>query len=144
MLHDVPNGYGQPSDKIYHDIADLADLISLTEEGHIHRDVEGAVFSAQKKFGVPTAIISPPLIHGIGKGPIKVNSAQIPMLTAAILKRGKGFVIGDGLNNWDAVHVDDVADAIILLAKEGSKPQGGKAQWGNEGYYFVEAEEFVS
>lgn len=92
---------GQPSDKIYHDIADLAEVTSLPEEGHVHRDVEKAVLEAQKKFSVPTAIISPPLIHGIGKGPIKVNSAQIPMLTAAILKRGKGFQIGEGQNNWD-------------------------------------------
>lgn len=36
-----------------------------------------------------------------------------------------------------------MADALVLLAEEGIKPDGGKAQWGDEGYYFVEAEEFV-
>jgi len=28
--------------------------------------------------------------------------------------------------------------------EEALKPNGGKAQWGDEGYYFLEAGEFVS
>lgn len=42
------------------------------------------------------------------------------------------------------VHIDDITDAFILLAEEALKPGGGKAQWGEEGYYFCEAGEFVS
>ncbi|CAG8953949.1 hypothetical protein HYFRA_00010910 [Hymenoscyphus fraxineus] len=142
MLHEVPNGFGQPSDKVYHDIVDLAEVTSLPEEGHIHRGADKAVLEAHKQFSVPTAIICPPLIHGISKGPIRVNSIQIPMLTAAIVKRERGFQVEKGENFWDAIHVDDVSDAIILLAEEGLKPRGGNAQWGDEGYYFAEAEEF--
>jgi hypothetical protein len=41
------------------------------------------------------------------------------------------------------VHIDDLCDAFILLAEEALKPNGGSAQWGDEGYYFVEAGEFV-
>ncbi|CAG8981618.1 hypothetical protein HYALB_00012969 [Hymenoscyphus albidus] len=81
------------------------------------------------------------------------------MFTAAIVKRERGFQVEKGENFWGgkhaqtyfkkkgtwqaiAIHVDDVSDAIILLAEEGLKAQGGKAQWGDEGYYFAEAEEF--
>ncbi len=41
------------------------------------------------------------------------------------------------------VHIDDVAAALILLTEEALKPNGGKAQWGPEGYYFCEAGELV-
>jgi hypothetical protein len=41
------------------------------------------------------------------------------------------------------LHVDDVADAFILLIEEALKPNGGQAQWGSDGYYFAEAGEFV-
>ena len=43
-----------------------------------------------------------------------------------------------------AAHVDDVADAFIFLAELALKPNGGNAQWGDEGYYFVEDGDFVS
>jgi hypothetical protein len=92
---------GQPSTKVYHDIADLQELTSLPLENHFHRDVEKAFLEAQKKFGVPTAILSPPLIHGVGKGPLKTRSIQIPFMTEAVLKRGKGFQVLEGQNVWD-------------------------------------------
>ena len=121
-----------------------------------------AVLDGHKKFNVPTAIVSPPLIHGIGKGPIKTRSIQIPYLSEAILKRGRGFQVLEGQNIWDgkyicligsmaerlprhiATHIDDVAFAFVLLVEEALKPKGGKAQWGNSGYYFVDGAEFVS
>ncbi len=86
---------------MYHDIKDLAEITSLPIEGHVHRDVDMAILEAQKKFKVPTAIISPPLIHGVGKGPLKTRSIQIPALAEAVLKRGKGFQILEGQNIWD-------------------------------------------
>ena len=60
-----------------------------------------AVLEANKKFNVPTAILSPPLIHGIGKGSIKTRSIQIPFLTDAILRNGKGFQVLEGQNLWN-------------------------------------------
>lgn len=43
-----------------------------------------------------------------------------------------------------ALNIDDAASAFILLVEEALKPYGGKAQWGGEGYYFAEGQEFVS
>jgi hypothetical protein len=101
MLHEVPNGFGQPSEKIYHDIADLDEITSFPTEGHIHRDVDAAVLAANKEFKAPTAIVCPPLIHGVGHGPVKKRSIQVPFLVEAVLKRGKGFMVGEGQNVWD-------------------------------------------
>lgn len=84
---------GQPSEKVYHDIADLAEITSFPIENHVHRDVDMAVLEEGKKSNVPTAILSPPLIHGVGKGPVKTRSIQIPFLTDATLRHGKGFQV---------------------------------------------------
>jgi nucleoside-diphosphate-sugar epimerase len=122
----------------------LAEITSFPLENHVHRDVDKAILDAHKHFGVRTAIVSPPTIHGIGKGPLKTRSLQIPFLTEAIMKRGRGFQVLDGQNIWNHLHIDDVASAFILLVAEALKPNGGKAQWGDDGYYFAEAGEFVS
>jgi hypothetical protein len=79
----------------------LAEITSFPVEGHVHRDVDKAILEAQKRLHVPTAIVSPPMIHGIGKGPVKTRSIQIPALAEAILKRGKGFQVLEGQNIWD-------------------------------------------
>jgi len=101
VLKIVLTQVGQPSDKIYHDTTDLAEITSFPIEGHVHRDVDMAILEAQKRLHVPTAIVSPPLIHGVGNGPIKTRSIQIPALIEATLKRGKGFQILEGKNIWD-------------------------------------------
>jgi hypothetical protein len=101
LLHDVHKGFGQPSEKVYHDVADVAEITSFPMENHIHRDTEMAVLAAQKQFGVPTAIVTPPTIHGIGMGPLKTRSIQIPLLVEAILKRGRAFQILEGQNIWN-------------------------------------------
>jgi len=67
----------------------------------VHRDVDMAILEAQKSLHVPTAILSPPLVHGVGNGPLKTRSIQIPALAEAILKRGTGFQILEGQNIWD-------------------------------------------
>lgn len=41
-------------------------------------------------------------------------------------------------------HIDDIASAFILLVEEALKPNGGAAQWGQDGYYFVAGAQFVS
>jgi hypothetical protein len=101
ILHDIPNGYGNPSSKIYSDVADVLEVTSF-DSTHVHRDIDAAVIEAGIKFGVPTAIVSPVTVYGVGNGPIKTRSLQIPFLTEGILKRGKAFTIGEGKNIWDS------------------------------------------
>jgi len=143
MLNEVPNGFGQPSTKVYSDVADLKEITSFPLENHVHRDVDMALLEAQQKFSVPTAIVSPPMIHGVGLGPLKTRSIQVPFLIEATLKRGKGFQVLDGKNLWDQTHIDDIASAFILLVEEALKPNGGAAQWGQNGYYFVAGAQFA-
>lgn len=101
MLQDISTGYGNPAPRIYHDLADVKEIFFF-DETHVHRDVDAAVISAGLKYGVPTTIVSPVAIHGVGAGPIKTRSIQIPFLTQAILKRGKAFTVNEGRNLWDS------------------------------------------
>jgi nucleoside-diphosphate-sugar epimerase len=140
ILHDVTNGFGNPSSKIYHDVADLSAITSF-DSTHVHADIDAAVISAGQKYGIPTAIISPVTIYGVGHGPMKNRSIQIPFLTEAILKRGKSFTVLEGNNIWDNIHITDLAEAYNILTEEALKPNGGAAAWGKEGYYFVQADE---
>jgi nucleoside-diphosphate-sugar epimerase len=138
-----PLGPGYATQKMYSDVSDIRAITSLPMTA-VHRDLDDAVISGGLALGVPTAIISPPTIHGIGKGPLKKRSLQIPWLTEAILKRGKGFTVQKGENWWDCVHINDLADAYVLLTEEALKEGGGKAAWGADGYYFIENGEYVS
>jgi hypothetical protein len=79
----------------------VTEITTLPLEGHLHRDIDIAVLNTGAELKVPTAIISPPMIYGVGAGPIKTRSIQVPILTEAILKRGRGFQILNGQNIWD-------------------------------------------
>ncbi|RDW75541.1 NAD(P)-binding Rossmann-fold containing protein [Coleophoma cylindrospora] len=136
ILHEVPNGYGNPSTKIYSDVDDVMEITSF-DSTHVHRDIDASVIEAGIKFGIPTAIVSPVTIYGVGHGPIKTRSLQIPFLTQGILSRGKAFTIGEGCNIWDNIYITDLAEAFRILTEEALKPHGGKATWGREGYYFT-------
>lgn len=140
ILHDVTNGFGNASSKIYHDTRDLAAITSF-DSSHVHADIDASVTAAGLEHGIPTAIVSPVTIYGVGRGPIKNRSLQIPFLTEAIIKRGKAFTVLEGNNIWDNVHITDLAKAYDVLIEEALKLDGGKSSWGKEGYYFVESAE---
>ena len=143
MLADFSTGEGNEASKVYSDVADVKEIISLPLT-HFHRDVDNAVISGGQAKNVKTAIVSPPTIYGVGKGPLKKRSIQVPALIAGILSRGKGFTVGEGQSIWDLVHIDDLGAAYVLLVEEALKENGSRATWGPEGYYFVETGEFVS
>jgi nucleoside-diphosphate-sugar epimerase len=141
VVSETPSGIGKLSSKVYSDIRDIDEITSL-DYSHLHREVDDAILTAGSKFSVPTAILCPPTILGVGHGPVKKRSIQVPVYINAVMERGKAFTLGDGQNVWDYVHVNDVADALIKLAEEALKPHGGGADWGKKGYYFCEAGEF--
>jgi hypothetical protein len=103
IMTDMSNGAGNESSKVYHDMdsKDVAEILSF-DLSHIHRDVEEAIISAAKEHGVTAAIVSPPMIHGVGEGPVKKRSIQVPILIENTLKRGKAFQVLEGNNIWNS------------------------------------------
>lgn len=103
IMTDMSNGAGNESAKVYNDMSaeDIQEILSF-DLSHIHRDVEEAIIAAANEHGVTGAIISPPMIHGVGQGPVKKRSIQVPILIENILKRGKGFQVLEGNNIWNS------------------------------------------
>ncbi|CAZ79703.1 unnamed protein product [Tuber melanosporum] len=125
------------SDKIYDDIDNVQEITSLPESGHLHRDVDSIVIGANSNT-IKTAIVCPPTIYGPGSGPGNIRSNQVPELIKCSLKRGQAFQVTNGATIWNNVHVQDLANLYLLLTEAAAQPDGGKATWGPEGYYFAE------
>ncbi|PVH77911.1 NAD(P)-binding protein [Cadophora sp. DSE1049] len=92
-LQNAPNGYGKPSDIIYNDLNQPTFIARIPAHSPEH-----SILSAGKQSGVSTAIVCPGLIYGMGKGPVRKRATTVPELIEAILKRGRGFVVGEGRN----------------------------------------------
>ncbi len=67
----------------------------------------------------------------------------LPWYVDAVKKRGRGFTLGEGKNVSSVVHVRDLSAAMILLVKEAVKKGGGKADWGEQGWNYVDGREFT-
>jgi nucleoside-diphosphate-sugar epimerase len=67
------------------------------------------------EMGVPTHIIMPPTIYGVGTGLFNKLSIQVPTLIRTALKLGHAVVVGEGKSTWDYVHVADLAKLYELL-----------------------------
>lgn len=139
---DIRSGsFGTESTKVYNDWDGVSEVTSLPEDAP-HRAVDKIVLSSNAESSlIHTAIVCPPCIYGEGRGPDKTRSIQVPELIRCTLERKKGFQIGEGQNRWCTVHVRDLSSVYLQLVEEATKPGGGRATWGLEGYYLAESGE---
>jgi nucleoside-diphosphate-sugar epimerase len=100
------------SEKIF----DEATPLVVNPAKQARRDVDLRVLGAAAR-GVRSAVMCPSLIYGVGKG-LNPHSVQVPFLVANARERGMVQIVGDGLNVWSNVHIDDVSDLyLVALAK---------------------------
>lgn len=85
----------------------------------------------------------PPIIYGVGEGPINQRSIQILTLCKVALERGKAVTVGKGESRWGSVHVGDIAKLIASLAEAGAKENQDEALWGENGIYLTGVDELV-
>lgn len=81
--------FGDASTKVYDDWDGVGELTSLPDYAP-HRQVDKIVFEAHDPH-VRTAIVSPPTIYGVGRGPSNRRGHQLYELARCTLKRGKGM-----------------------------------------------------
>lgn len=135
--------YGVKRDLVFDDWDGIGKVTSIPDQA-LHRNVDKIILAAHKlSANIHAAIVCPPCISGPGRGPDNQRSMQVYNMAKAALSRGKGFVVNDGLNKWTHIHVQDLGRAYLALVDSAMEPDGGKATWNNEGYYFTEAGEFV-
>lgn len=109
-----------------------------------HRIVDKIVIDAGTAHAdkVKTAIVCPPTIYGLGRGPDNQRSHQVPELSRATIEQGHGIQVGAGKTYWTSVHVQDLSQCYLKLVE--AAINGGKpATWGAEGYYFTENGDIV-
>lgn len=149
MLWDTPNG-SVLNEKIWDDVADLEELRSFPIEA-LHRNVEkvwifhtlydhiSSLTIIQLVLDAPAsvrvALVAPGGVYGVGTG--AVSKTSMPIMTSAIVRHGSGFTIGTGVSTASCIHILDVARLFVLLIGEASKPNGGVADWGEQGYYYA-------
>lgn len=85
------------------------------KEPYPQRTTELVVTQLGKELGVKTHIIMSPTIIGEGTGFFNKLSIQIPALIKTALAHGQSIVIGEGKEEWDHIHVQDLADMYGLM-----------------------------
>ncbi|OQE30741.1 hypothetical protein PENFLA_c002G04373 [Penicillium flavigenum] len=137
------NTFGRYRTKEHNDWEGVDELVNLPADS-LHRNVDEIILAAglANPTSVHTAIICPPTIYGPSRGPGNTKSVQAYWLAAAVLKRRKGLLIGEGKNIWHQVHVQDLSDMYCLLG-DAATPGGSKATWNETGYYLAENGSFV-
>lgn len=137
------SSYGIERRNEYNDWDGVHELTHLPDDA-LHRNVDKIILEAGQRSpaAVKTAIVCPPTIYGPGRGPGNQKSVQAYWLSAAVLKRKQGFLVGQGKNTWHQVHVQDLSGVYLALG-EAAAAGGGNATWGDEGYYLAENGSFV-
>ncbi|PWY79111.1 hypothetical protein BO70DRAFT_387880 [Aspergillus heteromorphus CBS 117.55] len=132
------NTWGLERAKQHDDWDGVDELLNLPADS-FHRNVDEIVINAGKRApdAVKIAIVCPPTIYGLGRGPGNQKSLQAYWLAAAVLKHKKGLQVGEGKNIWHQIHVQDLSDLYLLLG-DAAAAGGGKATWNDKGYYLAE------
>ncbi|KAF2194063.1 NAD(P)-binding protein [Zopfia rhizophila CBS 207.26] len=105
-------------------------------EPYLQRTAELVVIDTGIRVGIKTHVIMSPTIYGEGSGPGNKLSIQIPNLVKAAIKDGFASVVGDGTQEWDHVHIDDLTElygVVLQRIVEGKSMPSGK-----EGILFSE------
>lgn len=90
------------------------------------RDNELRILAA-KAHDIRTIVMCPSNVYGTGSG-LTTSSFQIPFLVEHARESGVVRIVGEGVNRWSNVHVDDLADLYLLALR--NAPAGA--------YYFIE------
>ncbi|KAH9215868.1 hypothetical protein DL95DRAFT_499320 [Leptodontidium sp. 2 PMI_412] len=97
LLNTSTTGYGSPSSTIYHDSPSNPSKENITHH-FPPSSPEHAIIATGNEHGVSTAILCPSLIYGVGQGPVRKRGCTVPYLIEAVMKRGRGFTVGEGRN----------------------------------------------
>ncbi|KAK4548808.1 hypothetical protein LTR36_008581 [Oleoguttula mirabilis] len=132
---------GKLNPKVWSDIDDIDDITSRPDR-ELHRNVDKIIQAAAAEHGekLKTAIVCPPDIYGLGRGPGKTVSAYMPAFLEASKRLGAPFYTSDGTNTRSWVHIEDLMTVYLKIVKAAAAGGEG-ADWGREGYYFASSQE---
>ena len=133
-------GIASTNSRPWSDVIDARTILSLPKE-RIHAEADQAIIAYGTAKGVGTMLISPGQLWGRGKGHLKKESGAAAYY-AAVKRRGRAFVVGDGSATWSWSSIGDVADAVVFLMDQAimsGHERGNQVGVNQEGYYFVQS-----
>ena len=140
VVENQPHTLGGASPEIYDDWDGIDTVTSLPDDAP-HRKVDKIVIEANND-KLRTAIVCPPTIYGVGRGPGNRRGHQVYELARCTLDKGHGVQIGEGKTFWTHIHVRDMSKCYLKLFVLASENTNLPA-WGDQGYYFTESGEHV-
>ncbi len=140
LLTNKPVTLGGASPDMYDDW-DGIDIVTSLPDSAPHRKVDKLVIEADN-IDLKTAIVCPPTIYGVGRGPGNQRGHQVYELARCTLEKGHGIQVGAGKTFWPNVHVYDMSKCYLKLLALALSDSSVPA-WGKQGYYFTENGEHV-
>lgn len=132
-MSDVLEGnFGKLNPKVWSDVRDIDAIWSLPDAS-LHRNVDKIIQQAATAHGdrLCTAVMCPPDIYGMGKGPGRKESFYIPLFWEEVEKLGATFYQDAGANKRSFVHIDDLMKIYLKLI-EAAAAGGEGVDWGLE------------
>ncbi|KAI1386151.1 NAD dependent epimerase/dehydratase family protein [Hypoxylon trugodes] len=127
---------GREFDDVKDDVYGYEKSREENDHKYFQRTTELTVVDTSLEYGVKTVVIMSGLIFGRGKGLFNKDSIQIPDVVRAALKRKRTAVPGHGKGVWDHVHVEDLAELYVLLARQIVEKGGEGVPTGKKGIIF--------
>ena len=121
--------YGEAATEIYDDWDGIGQVTSIPDFAP-HRVVDKLIIEADGPT-LKTAIVCPPTIYGVGRGPGSQRGHQVYELAKCTLEKQQGLQVGAGKTFWPNVHIYDMSKCYLELI-EAAVEGGGKATWGKE------------
>lgn len=126
------------SSRPWSDITDAHTILNFPPD-RMHAGADQAIVAHSTAKGVGTMLVSPGQLWGQGKGHLKKES-NAAFYYAAVKRRGRAFVVGEGTATWSWTSIGDLGDAVVFLMRRALKSGSegcGQVGVNQDGYYFV-------
>ncbi|KAG9098722.1 hypothetical protein FRC06_006042 [Ceratobasidium sp. 370] len=110
-----------------------------------HRIVDLEAIKAHDEDIADVYVICPATIYGVGTGPVRRTSVQIPKLVEIFLETRRAEYVSKGTNIWSNIHVQDLVQVFLLILDHAVQIQNSdgaqRPQDGFDNFYFATADE---
>ncbi|KAG9098449.1 hypothetical protein FS749_003780 [Ceratobasidium sp. UAMH 11750] len=110
-----------------------------------HRIVDIEAIKAHDQDIADVYVLCPATIYGVGTGPVRRASMQIPKLVEIFLKTRRAEYVSKGTNIWSNIHVQDLVQVFLLILRHAIQIQNSdgaqRPQEGFDNFYFATAGE---
>lgn len=142
-IKDEPTGEITDAYPVWDDIN--KDLLKSIDISAPHRIVDLEAIKAHEDNIADVYVICPATIYGVGTGPVRRTSIQIPNLVKLFLQSRRAVYVGKGTNIWSDIHVQDLVGVFHFLLAHALEVQKTESEAtkrdGFDNFYFATASE---